>query len=39
VLQVLYGFDAVDQSIFVGQQLDVFIEAKPETPQERGVEP
>ena len=39
VLQVLYGFESVERPIFVGQQLDVFIEAKPESPQESGVEP
>jgi multidrug resistance efflux pump len=29
VLQVIYALDRVDESIFVGQQLDVFIEARP----------
>jgi len=39
VLQVLYSFKTVQRSIFVGQQLDVFIEAEPELQRDGVAEP
>jgi hypothetical protein len=32
VLQVIYSFDRGDAPIFVGQQMDVFIEAAQQSP-------
>ncbi|MFN0060578.1 MAG: HlyD family secretion protein [Planctomycetota bacterium] len=38
VLQVLYSFDRTELPVYVGQQLDVYIEAQPITPNETAAE-
>lgn len=39
VLQVIYGFTRADQPVYVGQQLDISIQASPVTPERTGTVP
>jgi hypothetical protein len=38
VLQVIYSLDASDKPIYVGQQVDVFMDSEADSPSERFVD-
>ncbi|MFZ1414970.1 MAG: efflux RND transporter periplasmic adaptor subunit [Defluviicoccus sp.] len=39
VLELIYRFDPGEETVFIGQQVDVFIEAKPFAPRDEPVDP